>query len=91
MAKDAGIDISGVAREALRKEHEALSLTNAQQSICAKNANVPSGTLAQLAQNTFSDKLRREDIPSYLWPVMDSQSDTVGCDNPIEDVYRNLG
>ena len=105
MAKDAGIDISEVAREALQKEHEALLLTNAQQSICAKNANVPSGTncekeeksiengdlredvpsgtLAQLAQNTFSDKLLREDIPSYLWPVMDSQSDAVGCDKML--------
>lgn len=108
MAKDAGIDISEVAREALRKEHEDLSLTNVQQSICAKNANVssdtnsenvdksiengvlrenvPSGTmaqLAQLAQDTFSDKLNREDIPSILLPVMDSQSDAVGCDKML--------
>lgn len=120
MAKDAGIDISEVAREAVRKERESLSLDNIKSSFCANSAKVPvdtnnentaknieiaenehnvqGGTMAHLAQtpenvdqeetvvdsgNTFSDKLRREDIPAILHPVYDSQTDNAGRDKML--------
>lgn len=120
MAKDAGIDISEVAREAVRKEHEAQPLVDVQKTFCANNAKVPvdtnnentaknidiaeneyivqDGTMAHLAQtpenvdqeetvvdsgNTFSDKLRREDIPAILHPVFDSQNDNAGRDKML--------
>lgn len=60
MAKDAGVDICEVAREAKRKEHEALSLAKAQQGICAKNATWHFGTtgtkylLGQTASRGYS-------------------------------------
>lgn len=59
---------------------------------------MPVGTMAQVAQNpemkeaegevvdcgqTFSDKLRREDLPSFLHPVYDTQSDAVGRDKML--------
>lgn len=109
MAKDAGIDISGIARNA----HAPMKLTDAQAEFCATCANVPSGiteqnpynkdvheeleddvpvgTMAQVAQmsgKTFSDKLQREDIVSFLYPVLDSQPDDVGRDKMILGVLN---
>lgn len=120
MAKDAGIDIGELAREAIRKEHQPTPLADVRESFCASCANVPSdtnneniakttentsfneivpsGTMAQVAQNpieedaevkdvdcgqTFSDKLRREDLPSFLHPVFDTQSDAIGRDKML--------
>lgn len=86
MAKDAGIDISQVARCA----NNANMPTGTNTQKVAKNAEnaflqdyVSSGNMAQLAQNTFSDKLKRENLPSYLWPVYDNQSDAVGRDKML--------
>ena len=58
---------------------------------------VPHGTMAQVAQNTpiegendaadfnhtFADKLRRDDLPSFLFPVLDSMPDAVGQDKML--------
>ncbi|MCQ2254042.1 MAG: DUF3987 domain-containing protein [Bacteroidaceae bacterium] len=88
MAKQAGVDISEVAREVCAKNAKMPIGTNSEK--VAKTTDftvfdgiVPDGTLAQLAQNTFSDKLMREDIPSYLYSVIDSQSDAAGRDKML--------
>jgi len=61
-----------------------------------KSANfenkMPSGTLALLALSdettgngtyTFSDKIKRENLPSFLHPIYDSQNDAVGRDKML--------
>jgi len=114
MAKDAGIDISEVAKETWKREHQSLSLQEAREIVCAKSAKVPigtnyenngktkendnfenkmpSGTLALLALSdenavndyyTFSDKIAREDLPSFLHPIYDSQNNAVGRDKML--------
>lgn len=56
--------------------------------------NMPNGTLAQMAQTedldslelpgkTFSDKFSRDDLPSFLQSVFDSQEDTIGRDKML--------
>lgn len=88
MAKEAGINLSEVAHDVCAKNANVSSFTNIQNDANSMdNADfgeiVPTNTMALLAQNTFSDKLRREDIPSYFWPVLDSQSDAVGRDKML--------
>lgn len=50
----------------------------------------PAGQLAEVAKNgtnnswlTFSDKLKKEDIPTMLAPVIESQTDAVGVDKML--------
>lgn len=106
MAKDAGVDISEVARE---NRHICASCANVPSGTNSEKGDkfienaklredVPSGTMAQVAQTTpedtvddtpvycgqtFSELLRREDIPSFLLPIIDSQSDAVGRDKML--------
>ncbi|MGM9796720.1 MAG: DUF3987 domain-containing protein [Parabacteroides sp.] len=50
------------------------------------NQDVPSDILAQLAQlprMTFTDKINREDWPTFCLPILDSQDDPVGRDKMI--------
>lgn len=88
MAKQAGVDISEVAREVCAKNAKMPIGTNSEK--VAKTTDftvfdgiVPDGTLAFLAQNTFSDKLCRDDLPKFLFPVWDGQSGAVGRDKMI--------
>lgn len=88
LAKDAGVDVAEVARGVCANNAKVPTGTNSEtveKTIENDGLSevVPSGTLAQLAQSTFSDKLCREDIPSFLWPVMDSQSNAVGRDKML--------
>lgn len=88
MAKEAGINISEVARDVCAKNVNVSSFTNIPKDANSTDIGdvdeiVPNSTMALLTQNTFSDKLRKEDLPSYLWPVWDSQSDAVGRDKML--------
>lgn len=88
MAKEAGINISEVARDVCAKNANVSSFTNIPKDANSTDIGdvdeiVPNSTMALLTQNTFSDKLRKEDLPSYLWPVWDSQSDAVGRDKML--------
>lgn len=87
MAKDAGIDISEVSKVCAKNAKVPNGTKKEKKLIIKENVNlcenVPSCTLAQVTQSTFSDKLRREDIPSFLWPVFDSQDDAIGRDKML--------
>lgn len=90
MAKEAGVDIGEVSREvgvcatSARVPCGTMGENNVKKGVFDDNdVIVPSGTLAQVAQSTFSDHLRRDDLPSYLWPVWDNETDAVSRDKML--------
>ncbi len=77
MAKEAGIDIGQIA-----KEHRSFNNCVAKEV----DKDMPSDILAQLAQlrgMTFTEKINREDWPTFCQQILDSQDDPVGRDKMI--------
>ena len=104
MAKEAGIDISQIAKEyrssnscvATKVNTYANNATMPTDTTTTKTGKIedskdldkdmPSDTLAQLAQlpdMTFTDKIKREDWPTFCLPILDSQDEPVGRDKMI--------
>jgi len=90
LAKEAGIDISTLTRDESANNAKVLSDTNSHKEVkINENAHkVSDGTMTQVAQCTFSDKIRREDLPSFLHPVIDNQSTAVGRDKMLLGVLN---
>lgn len=93
MAKDAGVDISA---NPANMPHGTNSLEVGKNDVFANfGINVPSGTMAEVAENTheemhlaldettFSDKIIREDLPRMLHPIYDCQPDYAGKDKML--------
>ena len=114
MAKDAGVNLSEIAKEKIQNCHRQNPLlfrNSANSAIVPSGKNIenieistilgdfdnemPSGTLALLAQNeekgssspsclvsgyTFSDKIKMEDLPAFLSPIFDVHQDVVSRD-----------
>ena len=93
LAKDAGVNIGEVAREFCATSAIPPTGRNMEKRVKINNSdildkNTPSGGMAEVAQSTFSDQLRREDIPSFLHPVWDSQATAAGRDKMLLGVLN---
>lgn len=91
MVKDAGVDICVRNQVCAKSANVPCANNKENNNISTKmdisGNDVPVGIMAQLAQKselssclTFTDKLKKEDIPSILMPVLESQSDAVSRD-----------
>ena len=122
MAKDAGVNLSEIAKEKIQNSHRQNPLlfrNSANSAIVPSGKNIenigkstilgdfdnemPSGTLALLAQNeengssspsclvsgyTFSDKIKMEDLPAFLSPIFDVHQDVVSRDKMLLGVLN---
>lgn len=81
----------------MERKNDAHTLARAQEEIRGKTANLanlpenaPSAVQSPSVDNglTFSGKLRREDLPAFLHPIIDSERDAVSRDKMLLGVLN---
>ena len=96
MAKDAGIELcannakmpsgtnGGKCREkVVFDDFDDIVQSGTMTQLAQTEINEESKNVMTTLENTFSDKLRREDLPPFLQRVYDSQEDAVGRDKML--------